>query len=108
MNEFVHNMNLYSKQVPPYPLQNQLTTQIRKSALEKGYTEWTHIWSGQSTRLADTVDAAQLTKILLMMQSKLSIISDKAFEAGYLFLLPCAKVRFEGLVEYFHYCKFLL
>ena len=38
MNEFVHNMNLYSKQVPPYPLQNQLTTQIRKSALEKGYT----------------------------------------------------------------------
>ncbi|WP_460997246.1 nitronate monooxygenase, partial [Staphylococcus aureus] len=39
MNEFVHNMNLYSKQVPPCPLQNRLTTQLRKSGLGKGYTE---------------------------------------------------------------------
>ena len=76
MNEFVHNMNLYSKQVPPYPLQNQLTTQIRKSALErKGYTEWTHIWSGQSTRLADTVDAAQLTKNII--NDAVKIINNK-------------------------------
>ncbi|MDU1460326.1 MAG: nitronate monooxygenase, partial [Staphylococcus epidermidis] len=54
---------------------NQLTTQIRKSALEKGYTEWTHIWSGQSTRLADTVDAAQLTKNII--NDAVKIINNK-------------------------------
>lgn len=38
----------YDGDVPPYPIQNQLTQSIRKQATANGDSEFTHIWSGQS------------------------------------------------------------
>ena len=45
-------MSQYQGEIPEYPIQNQLTNQIRKTAVQQGESELTHIWSGQSPRLA--------------------------------------------------------
>ena len=47
-NQFVKEMNEYQGDIPDYPIQNQLTAQIRKAAVQQGESELTHIWSGQS------------------------------------------------------------
>ncbi|UEX89633.1 NAD(P)H-dependent flavin oxidoreductase [Staphylococcus ratti] len=36
----------------PYPIQNDLTKNLRKVAAERGYEAWTHLWSGQGLRLS--------------------------------------------------------
>ena len=51
-NEFVEKLSQYVGVLPPYPVQNQLTNAIRKTAASNGKREWTHMWSGQSPRLA--------------------------------------------------------
>lgn len=53
-------MNRYDGEILPYPVQNQLTNSIRKSAASNGNKEWTHIWSGQSPRLATAQHVDQL------------------------------------------------
>lgn len=59
-NDFVKEMNRYDGEILPYPVQNQLTNSIRKSAASNGNKEWTHIWSGQSPRLATAQHVDQL------------------------------------------------
>ncbi|MCJ1662577.1 nitronate monooxygenase [Staphylococcus sp. NRL 16/872] len=59
-NEFVEAMMKYEGDIPPYPVQNQLTNTIRKTAASNGNKEWTHIWSGQSPRLATAQHVDQL------------------------------------------------
>ena len=59
-NQFVKEMNEYQADIPDYPIQNQLTAQIRKAAVQQGESELTHIWSGQSPRLAEKQKAADL------------------------------------------------
>ncbi|MEJ7550356.1 nitronate monooxygenase family protein, partial [Staphylococcus hominis] len=59
-NQFVKEMNEYQGDIPDYPIQNQLTAQIRKAAVQQGESELTHIWSGQSPRLAEKQKAADL------------------------------------------------
>lgn len=59
-NEFIHNMQGYDAEIPSYPIQNELTNAIRKKAAQLGDAEMTHLWSGQSPRLAQSVAASQL------------------------------------------------
>ncbi|PTJ82228.1 nitronate monooxygenase [Staphylococcus succinus] len=59
-NEFIHNMEGYNDDIPDYPIQNQLTNAIRKAAAKEGNAQWTHLWSGQSPRLAQRLSAALL------------------------------------------------
>lgn len=59
-NQFVKELNEYQGDIPDYPIQNQLTAQIRKAAVQQGESELTHIWSGQSPRLAEKQKAADL------------------------------------------------
>lgn len=59
-NEFVETMKQYEGNIPPYPVQNQLTNSIRKTAASTGHREWTHMWSGQSPRLATSQHVNQL------------------------------------------------
>lgn len=46
-------MNQFDGEIPDYPIQNQLTNSIRKAAAQDGNRELTHMWSGQSPRLAE-------------------------------------------------------
>lgn len=51
--------------VLPYPIQNDLTKQIRAAAGKAGLTKWMHMWSGQGVRLAQDHDAATFFKQLI-------------------------------------------
>ncbi|WP_414050870.1 NAD(P)H-dependent flavin oxidoreductase [Macrococcus animalis] len=44
----------------PYPLQNDLTTSIRKSAASAGDTDYLHMWCGQAPMLAKKMNAQAL------------------------------------------------
>lgn len=59
-NEFVETMSKYEGEIPPYPIQNQLTNSIRKTAASHDKREWTHMWSGQSPRLATSQKVVHL------------------------------------------------
>ena len=65
-NQFVQAMINYDGDIPPYPIQNQLTQSIRKQAAANGDSEFTHIWSGQSPRLATNQRVDNLMKQLLL------------------------------------------
>lgn len=64
-NDFIHNMNRYDDDIPDYPIQNQLTNSIRKASAKNGDTKWTHLWSGQSPRLAQSISAATLMQQII-------------------------------------------
>lgn len=53
-NRFIEEMSQYEGDIPDYPIQNELTSSIRKAAANIGDKELTHMWSGQSPRLATT------------------------------------------------------
>jgi len=59
-NTFIEKLNQYDGEIPDYPIQNQLTTTLRKAAAQAGDPQWTHLWSGQSPRLAQHVTAQKL------------------------------------------------
>lgn len=61
-NRFISHFADYQGEIPEYPIQNQLTTAIRKTAAREGDAEYTHLWSGQSPRLARTISAAELIR----------------------------------------------
>ncbi|EFA80751.1 2-nitropropane dioxygenase [Heterostelium album PN500] len=53
-NRFVEKIESEFKpdEIPPFPIQHILTTDIRKKALEDGRTEYTHLWIGESASLS--------------------------------------------------------
>lgn len=64
-NEFIHEMGKYDDIIPSYPIQNQLTNGIRKAAVQKGDANMTHLWSGQSPRLAQSVSVDELIQQII-------------------------------------------
>lgn len=74
-NEFIHEMNQYDGEIPDYPIQNQLTNSIRKAAAQNGSRELTHMWSGQSPRLAERMHASMvMDKVISQVEKKLQLI----------------------------------
>jgi nitronate monooxygenase len=57
-NRFVRTLR--GQPVPPYPVQNALTRDIRKAATERGLTDLMGMWSGQAGRLAREGAAGEL------------------------------------------------
>lgn len=47
-NEFIVKMKNHQEEVPKYPIQNTLTTQIRGAAAKQNKTEWMSLWCGQN------------------------------------------------------------
>lgn len=64
-NEFVEAFRDKQHLLPPYPVQNWLTAQFRRAALEAGRTDMISLWSGQSAPLLRHRRAADLTRSLL-------------------------------------------
>ncbi|OEH92583.1 NAD(P)H-dependent flavin oxidoreductase [Bacillus solimangrovi] len=59
-NYFIEQMNLYDKELPPYPIQNTLTKGLRKEAGKQSNSDFMSLWSGQSPRLSRAISAQQL------------------------------------------------
>lgn len=51
-NQFISEMEKKKPTVAPYPIQNTLTQDIRKSAAQQNNPEFMSLWSGQSPRLS--------------------------------------------------------
>lgn len=63
-NDFIDAFQDQQHLLPPYPVQNWLTAQFRKAALEAGRTDLVSLWSGQSAPLLRHRRAAELMRAL--------------------------------------------
>ncbi|MGT2610412.1 NAD(P)H-dependent flavin oxidoreductase [Staphylococcus aureus] len=48
-HRFIEEMSQYEGDIPDYPIQNELTSSIRKAAANIGDKELTHMWSGRTS-----------------------------------------------------------
>lgn len=64
-NTFIERMRPYEAQVPPYPIQNALTTEIRQAAAKAGRIEYMSLWAGQGVGLCRSLPAAMLVETLM-------------------------------------------
>lgn len=64
VNEFMEMLRPYELDVPPYPLQNALTGEIRQAAARQENPEFLSVWAGQGASMARPLPAAQLVQTL--------------------------------------------
>lgn len=65
VNRFMAEMNPYEDKVPPYPIQNWMTQQMRRAAGVKGRPEFISLWAGQSAGLVKRRPVADYFSSLL-------------------------------------------
>lgn len=58
-NEFILKMMKHEKELPKYPIQNTLTTSIRREASKQKRTEWMSLWCGQNSRSSQYQSASE-------------------------------------------------
>ncbi|MBM7649419.1 nitronate monooxygenase [Bacillus ectoiniformans] len=64
VNRFMNEMAESEQELPPYPIQNSFTSEIRKKAGELNNRDFLSMWSGQSPRLSRRLTVAQLIEKL--------------------------------------------
>lgn len=64
-NAFIERMQPYEALVPPYPIQNALTAEIRQAAAKAGRLEFMSLWAGQAASLCRSLPAAVLVETLV-------------------------------------------
>lgn len=64
-NRFMREMEQVEHLVPPYPVQNALTSPIRAAAAVHGNTELMSLWAGTGVSRARAMPAAQLVETLM-------------------------------------------
>jgi nitronate monooxygenase len=70
-NRFVREMSVHGDDLPPYPLQNALTTGIRAAANQRGIADLVHLWAGQAAPLTRAIPAAALFEELVTETERL-------------------------------------
>jgi nitronate monooxygenase len=63
-NAFMREMLPREAEVPPYPIQNALTQELRAAAAKAGSPDVLSLWAGQAVRLARKGGAAEITQAL--------------------------------------------
>ncbi|KEO84173.1 NAD(P)H-dependent flavin oxidoreductase [Tumebacillus flagellatus] len=61
-NAFHEQLERHAGDLPPYPIQNALTRDIRQAAARQNRTEFMSMWAGQGTRLSRRESAGELVK----------------------------------------------
>lgn len=61
-NRFLLEMAAHETTLPPYPVQNALTKDVRGAAREKNRPEFMSLWAGQGVRLARPLLAARIVE----------------------------------------------
>jgi nitronate monooxygenase len=64
VNDFMEHFRPFEKDVPPYPIQNALTAEIRKKAASQNRLEMMSLWAGQGSPMARALPAEQLVETL--------------------------------------------
>lgn len=64
-NIFMTHMQDKSAAIPPYPIQNAVTKDIRKKSGEQHNSEYMSLWAGQGTRLNKSVTVAELLNSII-------------------------------------------
>jgi nitronate monooxygenase len=64
-NRFMRELTAVEQQLPPYPIQNALTSPIRAEAAKRGETELMSLWCGTGVARARPMPAAKLIETLL-------------------------------------------
>ncbi|TLS50063.1 DUF561 domain-containing protein [Paenibacillus antri] len=58
--KFMEEFRNYQGAIPPYPIQNAMTRDIRQTAAQANLPEYMSLWAGQGLRLADDRSAASI------------------------------------------------
>ena len=64
INKFITRMQAHEKDLPDYPIQNALTSAMRKEAGKKNLTDFMSMWAGQAAYLCKDLPAAQIIQEL--------------------------------------------
>ena len=64
-NRFISEMEMSDAKILPFPLQNQLTSGLRKAAAEAKNTDFMSMWCGQAAALSRGLPAAELIEIII-------------------------------------------
>jgi nitronate monooxygenase len=63
-NAFMRDMRPHEPNIPPYPIQNALTQELRAASVKAGSADALSLWAGQSVMLAKPGSAATITQTL--------------------------------------------
>lgn len=61
-NRFLKEMEAHETELPPYPIQNAWTKDIRDAAKQQSQPEFMSLWAGQAAGLSRAVPAAEVVK----------------------------------------------
>ena len=64
VNDFMRRFEALEAKLPPYPVQNALTGEIRQAATKAGRMEYLSLWAGQAARLSRGISADELVGLL--------------------------------------------
>lgn len=64
VNAFMEQMRPHENTLPPYPVQNALSGEIRQAAARQGRPEFMSLWAGQGVAMTRPMPAAQLVATL--------------------------------------------
>ncbi|CAM2961989.1 2-nitropropane dioxygenase [Legionella steigerwaltii] len=65
-NQFIERMDKKKTNILDYPIQNALTTKMRKKAKEKNNIDFMSMWAGQSAQLCRSTSASELISTLVL------------------------------------------
>jgi nitronate monooxygenase len=60
----MEKMRPFEASVPPYPIQNTLTGELRQAAAKQSRPEFMSLWAGQGVSMSRAMPAAQLVQTL--------------------------------------------
>jgi nitronate monooxygenase len=72
-NSFITELEGKEQVIPEYPIQNELTKQIRKLSAVQQNPEYLALWSGQSPRLAKAVSAKELINEIILAAERMVV-----------------------------------
>lgn len=69
-NKFYQDMKDFEMELPEFPIQNALTSPIRKAASQQNNPEYMSLWAGQNASLARNVSANELIEMIVSEAEK--------------------------------------
>jgi nitronate monooxygenase len=62
INRMMAELDAVAADVPPYPVQNKLTAELRAEAAKQGRAEFVSLWAGQSAAMSTDAPAAEVVR----------------------------------------------
>lgn len=82
VNNFIERMREFERDVPTYPVQNALTSEIRAAATRAGNTAYMSMWAGQAASLSRGLRATDLIDKIRLETEELLLKWTQGFQSG--------------------------